>query len=392
MKIQTSINFEYVDETYNSGKRGIVLVGGTRSSKTISIIQWIILYCLKNKNKEIAICRDTLTNLKRTVLKDFKALCYGYGDYPAMAPKMKLNQSEMTAVINGNIITFMGVNDDPMRVFGFKSDIFYMNESISMYKETHDQLEQRCEEFWICDCNPSAPQSWVYNLKSRDDVNEFRTSFLNNPFLHKRIVAKIKSYEPTPENIRQKTADERKWSIYGKGIVYKGKEIIYPNWKTFKEEPKGYDYVFYGLDWGWNDPLAVTKVIVSGNQLYLREIVYSSEIEFADLINILKKEKLLANGETYLVCDSAEPRSIVSLQNADLPAMRTTKGAGSILDGIRKIQSFEIFIHEESLNIQNEADNYKFKKDEKTDTILDIPIDKNNHAWDSIRYPLITFL
>jgi phage terminase large subunit len=392
MNIDSTINYDFIDYHYVRGTRGCVLVGGTRSGKTISILQWIIIYCKKNRNKQIAICRDTLTNLKRTVLKDFKSLCYGYEGYTAMAPKMRLNQQDMTATINGNTVTFMGVLDDPMRVYGFKSDIFFINEAVSTYQSTFDQLEQRCNEFFICDCNPSHPKSWVYELKKRDDVFEYRTSYKNNPFLNPRIVRKIESYEPTEENIRQGTADERKWCIYGKGLIYKGREIIYPKWQTYKNEPEGYDYQFYGLDWGWNDPLVVVKLTISSNKLYIRQIVYSSELEFSDLLVILKQERSLIEGETYLVCDSAEPRSILALQNEGLPAMKTTKGSGSILDGIRKIQTYEIFIHEDATGIQSEADNYKFKIDEKTDTILDIPIDKHNHGWDAVRYPIITFL
>lgn len=392
MKINATINFDEIENAYNLGKKGIVLPGGTRSSKTISALQWILIYCMKNRNKQIAICRDTMTNLRRTILKDFEALCYGYDGFPAMFPNMRINKSEFTCNLNGNQITFMGLIDDPMRVYGFKSDVYFINEAVSTNKATFDQLEQRCNEFWILDCNPSLPKSWVYELKRRDNVTEFRSSYLDNPFLPKTIIQKIESYEPTEYNIEQGTADERKWTIYGKGLVYKGKEIIFPKWKTYKDDPEGYDYLFYGLDWGWNDPLVCNRVIVSGNDLYIRSIVYSSELEFNDLIELLKQEKDLVEQNTYVVCDSAEPRSINELQKAGIPAMRTTKGSGSIMDGIRKIQGYNIYIHEDSKAMQMEADHYKFKVDDKTETILDIPVDKHNHGWDSVRYPLITFL
>jgi len=75
-----------------------------------------------------------------------------------------------------------------------------------------------------------------------------------------------------------------------------------------------------------------------------------------------------------------------------LAAMKTKKGSGSILDGIRKVNQYNIHVHKDSQNIKNEFNNYKFKIDERTETILDVPVDKHNHACDSIRYPLITFL
>lgn len=393
MQIQATTNFLEIDDAYEEGVRGIVLPGGTRSSKTISALQWLILYCMKNTGKEIAICRDSLTNLRRTVLKDFEAVCRGYNDYDALYPNMHLNKSEFTCRINGNNITFFGLNDDPMRVYGFACDIFFINEAINVPKNVFDQLEQRCREFWICDCNPSEPNSWVYVLNMRDDVREFRSTYLDNPFLPETIIRKITSYEPNDYNDEQGTSDARKWCIYGRGEVYKGREIIFSDWETYKDEPEGYDYVFYGLDWGFNDPLCCIKVMIADNNLYVREVLYGSEIdEFQDVIDILMTEELLAKQKTYIVCDTSEPRSILTLQKAGLPAMKTKKGSGSILDGIRKINSYSIHVHEDSLNIQNEFNNYKFKVDERTETILDIPVDKHNHACDSIRYPLITFL
>jgi len=393
MKIEGTINLAKVQTAYTEGYRGIVLPGGTRSSKTISACQWIILYCLQNTGKTLAICRDSLVNLKRTVLKDFEAICYGHNGFIPMYPYMHLNKSEMSCVINGNVINFFGVADDPMRVYGFACDVFFINEAISTYKNTFDQLEQRCREFWILDCNPSEPNSWVYELQQRDNVMEFRSSYKHNPFLPRTIIDKIESYEPTEWNIEQGTSDPRKWCIYGQGQIYKGKEIIYPTWSTYKEDPEGYDYIFYGLDWGFNDALAVVQLIISDNNLYIKEIIYGSNIEdFQDVIDILLSVPALRDQKTYLVCDTSEPRSILTLQRAGLPAMKTKKGGGSILDGIRKVNSYKIFVHENSQNVQFEFNTYKFKIDERTETILDVPIDKNNHACDSIRYPLITFL
>jgi phage terminase large subunit len=393
MKIKATINLAKIEEAYNEGQRGIILPGGTRSSKTISALQWILLYCMRNRGKNVVIGRDSLVNLRRTVIEDFRAICYGYEGFTAMFPTMHMNKQDMSVKFNGNTITFIGMKDDPMRVHGLKSDVFFINECVNIPKVTFDNLEQRCREFFILDLNPSEPNSYVYKLDMRDNVTQFRSTYLDNPFLTKSQIFKIESYEDTEYNRSQGTADPRKWTVYGKGEVYKGKEIIFSNWKTYKNEPEGYDYVFYGLDWGFNDPLACVKLTVSDNDLYIREIIYGSGIEdFQEVIDILLLEPILNAQKTYLVCDTSEPRSIIALQRAGLPAMKTKKGQGSILDGIRKVNSYNLFVQEDAKNIIDEFNNYKFKIDERTDTILDIPVDKYNHACDSIRYPLITFL
>jgi len=393
MDINATVNFEFIEDNFDSC-RGVCLQGSTRSSKTISALQWIIIYCLRNRGKQIVICRDTLTNLRRTTLKDFKTLCYGSSDFEALCPSMKLNKQDMTANINGNSVIFIGLLDDPMRVYGLESDIFYINEAVSTHKHTFNQLNQRCSEGFILDFNPSSPNSWVYQLELRPDVLFFRTTFEDNPFLNEEIVNEIKSYEPTPLNIEHGTADERMWSIYGMGLVFKGKEIIYPNWGTFKDAPKSYDHIFYGLDWGINHPLACVKVWVNGNIIYVKEVLYGSGLIDIDkqVVPTLMKEKLLKDNETYIVCDSSEKKSINTLINNGLPAFGVKKPPGSVEAGIRKVSSFRILVHEESQNIQNELNNYKWKVDNRTDTILDVPVKMYDDALDAIRYVVYTFL
>jgi|9_EtaG_2_1085328.scaffolds.fasta_scaffold26104_1 phage terminase large subunit len=393
MEIQATVNYEFIDDNFESN-RGLVLPGGTRSTKTISILQWLILYARKNHGSHIVVARDTLKNLKRTVLKDFIALCYGYGDYAAHDLNMVLNKSELIATVGNSTFEFIGLIDDPMRVHGLKSDIFYINEAIGTYKATFTQLNYRCSEGWILDCNPSEPMHWVYELESREDVAFYRSSYLDNPFLNEAQVFEIECKEPTPENIEQGTADEREWSIYGKGLVYKGKEIIYPNWNTYSGVIEEYDQIFYGLDWGINHPLACIEVKQNGNNLYVREIVYKSGIKDIEtqLVPILMQEPPIASGETYVICDSAEEKSIHTLIRNNVTAFGVKKPPGSVLTGIRKVAKYNLFVHEDSANIQTELNRYKWKVDQRTDTILDVPVKLWDDAMDAIRYVVYTYL
>lgn len=420
-RIKATINYAFIEENFYQN-RGLVLPGGTRSAKTISILQWIVSYCLKNTGKKIIIARDKMATLKDTTLTDFEAVCKGGKGCLPQYPGLHIfsrNSSPYT-VINGNMIKFIGLNDDPYRTHGMDSDIFYINEAVGCLATSFKQLNQRANEGFILDCNPSEPNSWVYNLEKRKDVKFFRTNYEDNPFLNDEIIKEIEGYEPThpedrhlpynerrphPINVEQGTADARHWAIYGKGEIYKGPDIIYPDWDIYtdEQEPRfpdpedpedtatGYDHCFYGVDWGWNDPFVLNKLIINGRDLYIRTILYGQHITPEEYIERMKQEPLIAKKKVYVVCDNSEPKSIKGLQRAGIPAMAVKKYPGSVIDGIKTVKTYRIHIHEDSVAQQYEANNYKFKVDEATDTVTDIPIDKDNHGWDATRYPIQTF-
>ena len=391
MNIQATINYLFIEDNFYNN-RGIALQGSTRSTKTISILQWLIIYARKNPGSHIVVARDTLKNLKRTVLKDFMELCYGNQDYEAHAPNMKLNRSELIAKVGSSTFEFIGLIDDPYRVHGLKSDIFYINEAIGTYKTTFTQLNYRCSKGWILDFNPSEPMHWVYELEKDEKVKFFRTTYEDNPFLNQAQIDAIESKEPTPENIARGTADAREWSIYGKGEIHKGSEIIYPDWSTYSGIIEDYEEMYYGVDWGINHALAAIEVKVKGNDLYLREIFYERGVKDLEkyLVPALKAEPNI--DDTYVICDSSEQKSTHTLILNDITAFNVQKPPGSVLAGIRKMGRYNIMVHEDSHNLQLELNRYKWKIDKSTDTVLDIPVKLWDDGLDAARYVIYTYL
>jgi hypothetical protein len=49
------------------------------------------------------------------------------------------------------------------------------------------------------------------------------------------------------------------------------------------------------------------------------------------------QESPIANGETYVICDSAEEKSIHTLVRNNITAFGVKKPPGSVLTGIRKV-------------------------------------------------------
>jgi len=104
------------------------------------------------------------------------------------------------------------------------------------------------------------------------------------------------------------------------------------------------------------------------------------------------QEPPIASGETYVICDSAEEKSIHTLIRNNVTAFGVKKPPGSVLTGIRKVAKYNLFVHEDSANIQTELNRYKWKVDQRTDTILDVPVKLWDDAMDAIRYVVYTYL
>ena len=86
------------------------------------------------------------------------------------------------------------------------------------------------------------------------------------------------------------------------------------------------------------------------------------------------------------VCDSAEQKSIVELQQKRIKAIPCVKGRGSVAAGIAQVKQFKLHVTKRSVKLLDELDNYKWIKDEVSDTYTNEAIDAWNHALDALRY------
>ena len=71
MEINSTVIFEKNHDALQSSVRFIINEGGSRSSKTYSLCQLLIVYCLQNRGKVVSIIRKTFPALRATVMRDF---------------------------------------------------------------------------------------------------------------------------------------------------------------------------------------------------------------------------------------------------------------------------------------------------------------------------------
>jgi phage terminase large subunit len=86
-----------------------------------------------------------------------------------------------------------------------------------------------------------------------------------------------------------------------------------------------------------------------------------------------------------VTCDSGEPNSIQELTKYGVHAVGAKKGKDSVTFGIDWLKQQEIIIDAGCINMRNELSQYKWKEDAGGNA-LKVPVDKNNHLIDALRY------
>lgn len=353
-----------------------LLEGSSRSGKTIASIQFIIWYCLSNENKTVFIIRNTYNSHKTTLYLDFNIVLKQFGLPTPFESAKEVSQFK----IGGCAIHFIGA-DTPAKFEGAGCDVAYFNEILDVQQSVFDQVEQRCREFIFCDYNPKYSRHWVYDsILKRNDVTYLHSTFNDNPFISAMERKKILSYEPTPENIEQGTADDYRWNVYGLGIRCSQEGLIFKNVTWITTFPEEVERIFFGNDFGYSvDPNALVKVGVNGNNLYLQEMLYEPVDNSEILFNILTP----IVGSHTIWCDSADRGFITDMRLRGLNVFPARKYAGCINYRIDMIKRYKIHIVK-SENFIKEQENYKYRTVQGIQT--NEPVDAFNHLWDATGY------
>ncbi|NQZ74654.1 MAG: hypothetical protein HRT61_00835 [Ekhidna sp.] len=421
-KIEVTSNFLHNSKAFQNRKRysGVTTISGrynviahegsSRSGKSWAIAQFIVEYIMRYTGKTITIARDSKAALKDTTYHTLRKVFGSYG----LSPEY-FNKSATDIHIRGNIIRFVGCNEDPLRAHGLEQDLLWINEAIAVPKLTYDQMVQRTNEFVFVDFNPSEVESYLYDLEMQDNVYYVNSTFVDNPAAPRAEIDKILSYahpkaeEPEgywkkvrfyhPEfkshedwerfkakNLEQNSADLWMWRVYGLGERTVGDDRVIKKYEIFYDYPEVYDSKMYGGDFGFSPaPAAGIERILNGNKVYLTELMYEHYTQNEDIAEHLKPYL-----EEIWVWDEAGKKDIARLRQLGMNAYPCDK-RGGVESGIRKMQSREIFIHYKSENLLNEVRNYRWKKTKSGDYVINSKghrsvVKTDDHLLDAWRY------
>jgi len=376
MKIQATELFEQIDDEVKSGKRYIFLRGSSRSGKTVSGLQYLIVEALSTPNLTITIARETQVSIKNTILVDLKDILQSLD----LWVEKKYNKVEMVFHFdNGSIIRFVGLDDSTGKLRGMKSDIVFIDEINTITQSSFVQLDIRTSKYVLAAYNPEIPTDWFgLDYEKKENGCVLVSTWRQNPFLDPRIVESIQSLKETDYDL---------WLIYSESQIVPPREVIFQKPMIYEELPQGIKYTYYGLDWGFSqDPAAVIEVKVKDKELYIKELVYQAGLTNEDLVYLMKDIGLGKSND--IVADSAEPKSIEEVNRMGFRLRGVKKD--SILYGIQKMRQYKIFIHKDSFNLISEFDNYRYKKD-RSGRITN-QTQGMDHGIDSVRYVVTEFL
>ena len=350
--------------------RGVASKGGTRSGKTWATLQMLHLLCANAEKPLIVSCvAATLPMVKRGMQRDFKQMLATEGVWDENA----FNKSEGCYTYpNGCMIEFFGV-DNASKVHGPARDILFVNEAQGIPREIFRQLDIRTRKKVIIDFNP-VRKFWGETEFVGDRYVTIHSTYKDNPYLTKEQVGAIEKNKH----------DANWWRVYGEGETGGVEGNVYPSYEVIDELPETFTGRCLGLDFGFvNDPTAIVDIRFEGWDLYIDLLCYETGLLNSAIADYLTSQGL---NRIVTVCDSAEQKSIVELQQRRIKAIPCVKGRGSISAGIAQVSQFKLHITKRSVKMLDELDNYKFIKDEATDTYTNEPIDAWNHSLDALRY------
>ena len=372
-----------------------VVKGSRASKKSATMALWCIVSMIKYPDANLLVVRKTYRTLKDSCFAQLKWAMRRLG----VEQWFKCTESplEITYRPTGQKILFRGL-DDPLKVTSVTVDVgalcfLWIEEAYEvMSEDDFDRLDESIRGILpyglyhqvTLTLNPWSDRHWIkkrfFDTPS-PNVLAMTTNYMCNEFIGASDLALFEEMKKNPK--RYKVAGLGEWGAVD-GLVYE-------NWKeqtfTLDEVRRlpGAKAIF-GLDFGYTtDPTAFFCGIVDKNE---RRLYVFDELYERGLTNraIADKVQRLGYAKETIIADCAEPKSIAELREFGLPRVRASKkGADSILNGVQRIQDYEIIVHPRCVNFLTEISQYQWEKD-RFGKYTGKPEDDNNHLMDAMRY------
>lgn len=376
-------------KSFWNDSRYTILTGGRGSGKSFFTGMFVLGMIHEEKGHTVLFTRYTLRSASISIIPEFKEKIEMLG----LDALYKITRDEIINKVNGSKILFRGIKtssgDQTANLKSLQGvTTWIMEEAEEIDQESFDKIdlsvrEKQKQNRVILILNPSTKEHFIYQrfyqdkgVQAGSNITKGDTTYIHTTYLD-NLTNLSESYIQQIEQMKKRRPQRYKAVIEGAWLE-KAEGVIFTNWKLGKY--KEVSPAVYGQDYGFsNDPSTLVKTSIDQNNkiIYLKCCFYLPGLTTSQIRDLNKKHA----GDSLIIGDSAEPRLINELKNTCniKPAI---KGAGSITYGIALLQDYDLVIDdgEESIPLVKELNNYSWlEKKSKT------PIDKYNHAIDSIR-------
>ena len=384
----------YLERLLHNQNRVQIYYGGSSSGKSYSIAQRVVLDILGGKRNYLVV-RNVQVTLRDSCFNEIIKILVDW----QLADYFSINKSnlEITCNLTRKQILFKGL-DDPEKIKsvtpadGPLTDI-WIEEATEIDRSAYKQLAKRLrgisevKKRITLSFNPILRTHWLYEeffsiwddsqqYVEADGVSILKTTYKDNRFLEADDIAGL---ENESDSYYFEVYTLGNWGVLG--------NVIFRNWRVeeFDEIEATFAEYRNGADWGFgSDPFAFARCHYdrTRNKLYIISEIYAVGLLNAESAVFVRD---IIGPNDIVVCDSAEPKSIAEYQQFGINAIGAIKGKGSIEHGIKFLQGLDIIIHPRCQHARNEFSQYKYKED-RLGNSLPVPVDKNNHLIDAIRY------
>lgn len=411
LEVDVAEHFEELVENWEY--KTYLAVGGYGSGKSYDMALKIVIKLSIEKRKCLVV-RKVYATLRDSTFALFKDVISSIG-----LPSGMIKESVSPLGIkfsNGSEIVFKGLDDKEKIKSIHNISIIWIEESSELHYADYKELLGRARHpsdsiHFLLTSNPVGDSNWIYkhffvddtdteNIRvTLDDKDLYRDRVIvkgdtyyhhstaeDNPFLPKSYIEQLDELEGYDPDLHR-VARKGEFGVTGTRVLPQfeamgHKEVM----QSVDRIPRQMKKV--GMDFGFVTSYnAVVRVAIDHDNkfLYIYSEYYSKGLTDDRIVEDLKEFR---ESRELIVADSSEPKTIEYFNQQGFRMVGAKKGAGSVLEGIRKIKRFKRIICSSSCkDAIRELENLTYARD-RNDNVIEDELSIDAHILDAIRYSL----
>lgn len=379
----------------------------TGSGKSVDTAQNYILRLMTDPGRNLLCVRKAdVTNRDSTFAELQGAIFRMFGEGYSRFWYINSSGMKMRCKLNGNEIIFRGVNDDKQRE-KLKSITFKKGKLTDVWIEEATEITQA--DFEIIDdrlrgelpdgqfyqirmtFNPISATHWIKKtFFDRKDPNVLThtSTYLDNRFIDDGFRERMK---------RRREVDPEGYQVYALGEWGTTEGLILHNYivEEVNQDLSWYDDIAIGQDFGFNHANAIYVLGLKDDDLYVIRGLYGRGMDTAEWIE--KADQSGIPKDVIMWADAAEPDRIKTWCRAGYRCRAVRKERGSIQAQIDWLKGRSaqhdgetvkrmIHIDHRCTGFVKEIEQWRWKKDDRSNEYLDEPVPFQDDAMAALRY------